>query len=59
MNNSKVNHLLLVSSLNLNIFIIHKCTIVSPPWQHLALYGVIASQKRSAFLNMQYFGLQL
>lgn len=55
LNNSKVNHLLLVSSLNLNIFITYKCTIISPLWQHPALYGVIASQKTSCFSEHAVF----
>lgn len=60
MNNSKVNCLLLVSSLNLNIFITYKCTIVSPPWQHLSLYGVIClSKKIMLFWTCCIFGRSL
>lgn len=60
MNNSKVNCLLLVSSLNFNTFITYKCTIVSPPWQHLSLYGVIClSKKIMLFWTCCIFGRSL
>lgn len=60
MNNSKVNCLLLVYSLNLNIFITYKCTIVIPPWQHLSLYGVIClSKKMMLFWTCCIFGRSL
>ena len=53
-NNSKVNHLLWVS-LNFKMFITYKCTLISPPWQHLALSGLTASQKRSCFFEHAAF----
>lgn len=53
-NNANVNHLLWIS-LNFKMFITYKCTLISPPWQHLALSGLTASQTRSCVFGHAAF----